>query len=232
MTNPLFLAEKRSWSYWFVDGLPQLLIGVSALLFGVYMSVADTPSTSRGASVLSLVALGIYLVLLVWGTQLLEWLKERITYPRTGYAASPYFAEKADLSCAPILGLPASQTSGGSAIDELKAGRVNRNRRLLLTYLLIAFGCVAMWLIHGSWICAVTGILTGLALWAATRGDARLSGIVVLGFPLLGFCLGAWQIGARERINYFIFGAGFLFLLEGLVSLLIYLHRNPAVPEA
>ncbi|MGB7024550.1 MAG: hypothetical protein WBD73_12190 [Candidatus Acidiferrales bacterium] len=38
-----------------------------------------------------LVAFGIYGVVFFRLRQTLEWLKARITYPRTGYAASPYF---------------------------------------------------------------------------------------------------------------------------------------------
>ena len=226
-SSTISLAERRSWAYWFVDGLPQLLIGVSSLLFGFYFITSGNRHTSHTASILGLVGFLIYLFLLVRGTQILEWLKERITYPRTGYAASPYFAEKSNLACVAELNLSPLHGGDASLTAELKEARDERTRHLVLTYFLIACGCLAMWLIHAPWVCAVTGLLTGFLLWLATRTDARLSWIIVLGFPLLGFGMTALQIAPRQRVNVFIFGAGFLFLLEGLVALLLYLRRNP-----
>jgi hypothetical protein len=228
MTNsPVSLAETRSWNYWFADGLPQLLIGVSALLFGFYFISTGTRSASAAASILALVAFVIYLLLIVRAAQILEWLKARITHPRTGYAASPYFAARDNFTCSPGLNLTPVRDPNAPAIAEIKRAREARSLSLSRTYLLLAFTSLAIWFVHIPWICALTGLAMGLILWIGTRADKSVSLLVVLGFPVVGFCVDTLQSDPHVRVGYFILGVGFLFLLEGLVSLLLYLRRNP-----
>ncbi len=226
-TSPVSLAETRSWNYWFADGLPQLLIGISALLFGCYFISIGTPSASITSSILALVAFLIYLLLTVRAAQILEWLKERITYPRTGYAASPYFAAKDGLACSPALNLTPVHDPNAPAIAEIKRARESRNRRLSLTYLLLGATSLAIWFVNVHWICTLTGIVMGLILWLGTRLDKSISPLVVLSFPLVGFIVDTLQVSPHFRVGYFILGVGSLFLLEGLISLLLYLRRNP-----
>jgi hypothetical protein len=233
-TSPVFLAEQRSWSYWFADGLPQLLIGISAILFGFYFVYSGSPSASRTASLLAIVGFGIYLLLTVRAAQVLEWLKARITYPRTGYAASPYFAAKDGLACSPPLNLTPVQDPNAPAIAEIKRARESRNRRLSLTYLLLGATSLAIWFVNISWICTLTALVMAIILWLCTRTDRSISFLVVLGFPVVGFYVDTLKVAPHFRVGYFILGVGFLFLLEGLVSLLLYLRRNPlaSTPQA
>jgi hypothetical protein len=230
-SSPLSLAEKRSWTYWFIDGSPQLLIGLAALLFGVYLISSASSAANAALSILALVSLCLYLLILLRATQILEWLKARITYPRTGYTATPYFADRDSFADTSNLNLASAQNGDPSAMEELRLARAARSRRLLLTYILIIGGSFALGMIHAPWICALIGIVTGAALWLATRQEAHFSWIIVLGFPLLGFYLTTLEVAPRARIGYFDLGAGFLFLLEGVVTLLIFLRRNPAVAE-
>ena len=230
-SSPLSLAEKRSWTYWFIDGSPQLLIGLAALLFGVYLICSTSSYANTTLSILALVSLCLYLLLLMRSTQILEWLKTRITYPHTGYTATPYFADRDTFANSSNLNLASAQNGDASAMEELRLVRAARGRRLLLTYILIMGGSFALGMIHAPWICALTGLVTGIALWLATRADARLSWIIVLGIPLLGLYLTFVNIVPRSRMGYFDIGAGFLFLLEGLVTLLIFLRRNLVAAE-
>ena len=235
MTNPsspLFLAENRSWTYWFADGLPQLLIGVSAMLFGFYFISMTTPSSSKALVILSVLAFGIYLLIQLCASQILEWLKARITYPRTGYAASPYFAGKETLSCSRSLNLTPVQDANAPAIAEIKRLRRACNRRLSRTYILLALASLPLWFVHASWMCALTGVVMGIILWVGTRADKSISSLVVLGFPVVGFWVGTLQLNPHARVGSFILGVGLLFLLEGLVSLLLYVRRNPSVGTA
>jgi hypothetical protein len=226
----VFLAETRSWTYWFADGLPQLLIGISAVLFGFYFIFMGTPSASKALVVLSFVTFGVYMLIQLRMAQILKWLKARITYP-TGYTASPYFASAKDFSCNANLNLTPVQDPNAPAVAEIKRARRARNRRLSLTYILMAIISLPLWFVHAPWICALTGIVMGIVLWAGTRADKSVSLLVVLGFPVVGFSVGALQLAPHARVGSFILGVGLLFLLEGLVSLLLYLRRNPA-PQA
>jgi hypothetical protein len=228
--SPVFLAEKRSWSYWFADGLPQLLIGISAMLFGFYF-ISMTSMASKALVAFSFVAFGTYLLIQIRAPQILEWLKARITYPRTGYAASPYFAARNNVYCDANLNLTPVQDPNAPAIGEIKRVRRARNLRLSRTYILLALTSLPLWFVHTSWICALMGIAMGIVLWLGTRADQSVSLLVVLGFPVVGFTVGALQLGPNARVGSFIFGIGLLFLLDGLVSLVLYLRRHP-VPQA
>lgn len=229
MTNspsPIFLAEKRSWSYWFADGLPQLLIGISGVLFGFYFISMTTPA-STALVVLSFVAFGAYLLIQIGAPQILEWLKTRITYPRTGYAASPYFATKNNVYCDANLNLTPVQDPNAPAIAEIKRVRRARNLRLSRMYILMALASLGLWFVRAPWICTLTGIVMGLILWLGTRADKSVSLLVILGFPVVGFSVGAPQLAPHSRVGSFILGVGLLFLLDGLLSLILYLRRNP-----
>jgi len=88
--------------------------------------------------------------------------------------------------------------------------------------------------VNVSWICTLTGIVMGLILWLGTRLDKSISPLVVLGFPVVGIIVDTLQVSPHFRVGYFILGVGFLFLLEGLISLILYLRRNPvaSTPQA
>ena len=82
-------AGRRAASYWFEDGLPELLfgfalalLGITTLLAGRYLSLNWTRGLTAGA-VLTLLAVWFF------HRQVLDVLKARITYPRTGYAQPP-----------------------------------------------------------------------------------------------------------------------------------------------
>jgi uncharacterized membrane protein len=231
--SPVFLAEKRSWSYWFADGLPQLLIGISAMLFGFYFISMTTPA-STVLVVLSFAAFGAYLLIQIRAPQILEWLKARITYPRTGYAASPYFATKKSVYCDANLNLTPVQDPKAPAIAEIKSLRRARNRRLSRTYILMALASLGLWFVHALGICTLTGVVMGIILWMGTRADRSVSLLVILGFPIVGFSVGALQIAPHVRVGSFILGVGLLFLLDGFMSLLLYLRRHPvaSAPQA
>jgi uncharacterized membrane protein len=230
-SSPLFLAENRSWTYWFADGLPQFVIGISAVLFGLFFIFMGTPTASKSLIVLSFVAFGVYMLIQIRAAQILEWLKARITYARTGYAASPYFAAMNDFSCAVNSNLPPVQDPNAPAIAEIKSARRARNRRLSRTYILIALSSLPLWFVQAPWICALTGIVLGVILWIGTRADKSVSLLVLLGFPVVGFSVGALRFAPQARVGAFIVGVGLLFLLEGLLSLLLFFRRNP-VPQA
>jgi hypothetical protein len=80
--------SQRSMSYWFEDGLSEIIVGILFLLLGLSFFIegmADPGTLIRRAS-------GITgLVLMVFGVwtarPIIRKLKERVTYPRTGYVS-------------------------------------------------------------------------------------------------------------------------------------------------
>ena len=129
----LSYAEKRAWSYWFADGLPNILGGFGCLLLSLaYVLLIRFRHTHSPM----IVALAILLVAIAWVLlfrlrQTLEWLKARITYPCTGYAASPYFTFRQteplppdltmlNLSSADNPGILPTATEAARALDDRK----------------------------------------------------------------------------------------------------------------
>lgn len=79
---------KESYQYFYVDGLPELATGVIFTLTGAWLVLMAI--VEQGTLTALLVAIGLPL-LLIGGVflinRLLKGLKERITYPRTGFVS-------------------------------------------------------------------------------------------------------------------------------------------------
>jgi hypothetical protein len=83
-------AERRGRNYWADDGLAEVAVGVLLMLAGLLFVVEATapdssPLASMSAILLPLLAIGGLMVVRLGVAR----LRERITYPRTGYAAVP-----------------------------------------------------------------------------------------------------------------------------------------------
>jgi len=79
--NDITAAQRRARGYWFVDGVAEIAGGVSLVLCGALLYAA----VATGAEWMGTAAL----VVLIAGFPVSAWVvravKERITYPRTGY---------------------------------------------------------------------------------------------------------------------------------------------------
>ncbi|MGC1106942.1 MAG: hypothetical protein WA876_10415 [Candidatus Acidiferrales bacterium] len=226
-SSPVLDAERRAWSYWFVDGLPNLLAGILCLLLaGTLLLLAYHPHT-HSPLVLTFVALafGIYIVLCARLRETLEWLKARITYIRTGYAAPPYFTENsapADLVMLNLSGVREKEATTPLLVAE--------DLRWRLWFLLSIFTAepLAGRFIPSHLLCAVAGIVAGLLAWWATRKDPRKSWAVVFGLLLAQlYTLNFMGTPHMEGAGYFQAGVGFALALAGAIALIRYLRRNP-----
>jgi hypothetical protein len=80
---------RRAASYWFADGLPDILAGTTLLVFGLpglWWGIHLSKSATQPD--FFLIAGGV--LLLYWKErEILDFLKSRLTYPRTGYVQPP-----------------------------------------------------------------------------------------------------------------------------------------------
>jgi intracellular septation protein A len=230
LQSPVLRAEQRSWSYWFDDGLPNLVAGVACLLIGFGMLAAQARPRKPLVIVFGAIAFVLYGVVLIRMKQVIEWLKARITYPRTGYAAPPYFTQ--DMDTLP-LDLTVLTLNGADAKKAWNTGRLHedRNRRAGLVVGLTLMGLAAAWFIESRWICLAAGILVGLAIWLGTRKHERASWIEVVAFPFAGMYSLIFRTGKVDRLAVFVVGGGLALVLTGGLRLFQYLRRNP-VPSA
>jgi hypothetical protein len=226
-------AERRAWAYWFADGLPTLTAGVGSLSIAFFLLY----SRHRAATPLSvgvlLIALGLYGAILLRHRQIVEWLKSKITYPRTGYASPPYFTDDTTLPVDFIaLSLQGADAKWAKDIDRVQK---DRKRQMIFTVAMVLVATLGMMFIANRWICGAAGVAIAAALWMGVRKDERLSWIVLAGFPFIGFYMTVFManhVVGPDRVAYFLAGSGMLFLLDGAVALIRYLRRNPGTARS
>jgi len=247
MDNPIDSAIKAGRGYWFVDGFTEILAGgLFVLLGGVLLLRGMAPQDSflaQFATVASDIAL-IKVFGLVTAGLMLWWLKDRFTYPRTGFvrerrvtaAQMLIFIRNAVLCLLlPMLALVA-------ALFLLPA-----MRGILLS--LPIWSPLTMSIIWAL-VCILAGRWMGLRRFV-------LSGFVIL---LVGIAISAWQLATSlpnfpvealqfnpltalpealrvslaQIINRTFVGIGWLtvssgavFVLSGLLTFLHYRKENP-----
>jgi uncharacterized protein YhhL (DUF1145 family) len=222
---PILAAEQRAWDYWFVDGLTNLVIGVNTLFmaFCLFNPMHWLPRPL--AIVLSLIAMVLYVVIATHYLQIIEWLKTRTTYPRTGYVEAP-----SENPTVPTLVTVSLQSTDPS--PEVQMLRMQRRMTWTIAVALAAVASFAMILIQARWIWTAAGTTFSIAMIIARR-DFRMSWIPPVGFPILGLYITAFAPPHRGGA-YFISGMGLLFVLDGATTLIRYLLQNPRpkVPTA
>jgi hypothetical protein len=222
--SPVLDAEQRAWRYWFADGLANLVIGVAMLLMSFDLLYSPNRHTPLSLAIWAMAAV-LYVVIMSRHREIVEWLKARTTYPRTGYVQTP---AEAPATSANLVTIPLRDSAIPS--EEAKRLLAARRKRGIGTFTLTVGAMFAMILFHTRWVGPVAGLILGIAMWIA-REDYRVSWIVPLGFPIVGLCL-AFLVAPGERApGLFLAGWGLLFVLDGAVTLVRYVWQNPT-PKA
>src|SRR5712671_33106 len=82
-SSAILEAKRRARDYWDIDGLPALLAGATTVLLGIVWLYTGN------RSVWDFLLFWAFFSPLLKSKKTIEWLKGRITYPRTGYVAPP-----------------------------------------------------------------------------------------------------------------------------------------------
>jgi len=86
MDNNFHDVERRLKRYWYTDGIGELICGGIFLLLGVYFALQQYFGDGSPAGAILQSSLVIFLIAAIfWGRRLINLLKTRFTYPRTGY---------------------------------------------------------------------------------------------------------------------------------------------------
>lgn len=206
---------QRAASYWFVDGLPEFVFGLALLTFGTSALVARIYAPSPWMKgYFAVVAVGF--ILLMWKyDEILDFVKSRVTYPRTGYVQPPEESEPSDL-------ITLSLRPGPPAGENVTSFK---RRTMVLIWLLLMAGSNLQ---PGRWALPIVMLTFAVALYVANRGSARpyrwwsvvilaLTGLICLWVdvpPRLQPLLPLWFVG------------GWL-LAHGTWRLVNYLRENP-----
>jgi len=90
MKNEIDSTIQRTKRYWYIDGLPDIVFGCIFLLLALYFYFKIILSPDSTLSNMLTVSFVLLVVGCGWfGGKIINYLKERLTYPRTGYVSYP-----------------------------------------------------------------------------------------------------------------------------------------------
>lgn len=207
MQTNLSDVERRVKRYWYTDGLGELIGGGMFILLGTYFALQEVlgENSTLGGILQASLALVMIAGMFV-GRRLINALKIRLTYPRTGY------------------------------IEYEVNERNMKSRRILAAILAFAISVLTIVLVRllnfFDTIVAVTGFAVALiliVLRAKASGLARFYGLGAISL-VLGLVLAVSQLPSGYSLGLFYGLMGISLILSGGLTLRRYLKENP-LPE-
>lgn len=185
--DPMMDITRRTERYWYQDGIWELSFGlVNAILGAFYLLVAQRDWTGPMALVLLVIQAVVIIGTFVLINRGVKTLKERITYPRTGYVAYRRPATRTRIKRAllsALLGISIAILVGAAATARLTPNRVPLVASIImaaaLIYLGFRFSLLRLYLTAGLTI--VIGYAVSLSSLSETYSTAAYFG----GFGLL-----------------------------------------------
>ena len=209
-TTDIKRIERRTIRYGFEDGIYEIAFGAFMLVLGLYfIGSALAPEKSVARFIFDVGFLPVFLAGGWAMNRLARSLKQRWTYPRTGYLAYKRPDKKKRIRKALL--------AGGSA------GLIAALAALLLASSPSRF----------SGVPAFSGLAFGLALLfiSLRSGQARIALAAVLTSAAgVGLSFAGWTQGLE--LAAFYGGMGAMIVLSGVIGLRGYLRHNPLPEEA
>ena len=208
MQNSYSDVERRVKRYWYTDGVGELIGGGVFLLLGLYFSMQQYFGDRSLVGVLLQSGFAVILIGLVFiGRRLINFLKTRLTYPRTGYVEYPA-TETYAVARRVLAGVIAMAVAFGSIVIARRIDAIDS-------------------------MVAVTGVLVAIILlvkqgWSS--GIPRFYALSGVSF-LLGAALSVSGLPRGYNLGAFYGLMGVAFLISGGLTLQHYLHENPIPVE-
>jgi hypothetical protein len=195
--------RKRTERYWYEDGIWEIGFGLTNLILAGYFTLTAWIQAQNFSS-LFIVALELAVLLGIFWLmgQMIRLLKERITYPRTGYVAYRKHPLK------------------------------KRFKRIVLIGLLSAGIGITLTLVSASssirsTVPLITGVvMSGMMVYLGHRYDLLRMVVLALLTLILSLLLAFIPISAINSQAVFFASYGLLFLVSGGVTLAAYLRRT------
>jgi hypothetical protein len=207
-------AGRRAAVYWFSDGLPEIAFGLIYLVWGVLGMAWRFHVGGYWTFAAMLAAMCGFFVVYVNDRRIVDILKARVTYPRTGYVRPP--------------AIPGSPSGGmaGTATPE------SRDRNVTLfrdsTVYMFFFAMVIVFWAHGRWGVPVAMTIATVLIHFLSRYEARpYSWWTVSPIALAGWATACLDLppGSREFLPILIGGVWLLW--RGTWTLARYLRAHP-----
>lgn len=213
MSNLIRDAEKRTLRYWTEDGLPDLYIGLGYIIYGA-LTWWSAHSDYGWAEALR----SIFLLAMIVGARfLVEKIKMRLTYPRTGYIAYAQ-APRRELTLRILLGMFIAGVLAFAIFYTLSAEGETAGMTLVNILLPILFGGL-------------------LAVIASKQGNVRYGAYALIavlsGLAAIPFARSLSPADQNAVLNGAVLLAvtGATMLIGGALALVRYLSRHPLPQE-
>ena len=203
--NNLSEIKKRTERYWYRDGLWEIGFGLANLLLGLFYLLTTLVSW-QGPAALALTALQMVVIVGVFLMigRVVAFLKERITYPRTGYVA---YRRPSGRSRLQKIAMAALLSAGmATLIAVIARYQASDNQTALVSAVLLAAAMV--------FLAYRFSLLRFYALAVLTVG--------------LGLVIASLPITDPMTMVVLFGGFGLLLIASGLITLVIYLNQTSA----
>ncbi len=204
MQHNVFDIEQRVKRYWYTDGIGELIGGGMFILLGIYFALQGfLRQNSMIGGILQVSLILVMIGGMAVSRRLINTLKTRLTYPRTGYVEYQ--------------------------VDEQKM-KFRRVWVMILAFVISALTMVFVRLFQAfDSIVAVTGVAVGLILVILRAKSAGLSRFYLLGTISIALGLALSMSGLSNGYNLGLFYGlmGLCFMLSGGWTLRRYLEANP-----
>jgi len=200
--------ERRVRRYWYEDGIAELASGGLFVILGLYFSAQGFFGEQSLVSIILQVSLVLVLVGGIFGLRwLVNNLKERLTYPRTGY------------------------------VEYRVNNRDERKRRMVIVVVALIIAMASIVLIDYfrglDSMVLITGLLVGVIFIALRGKSSGLKRFYILGglSILLGVGLAFADLSQTYSLGLFYGLLGLAIVISGGVVLRSYMNENPVPAE-
>ncbi len=202
MNNTIENAVQRTRQYWYIDGFNEMLTGLGFLLLGAINFISGFFSPAMGSAVL--VGIAYPLVILAGmfaGRVWVRTLKEKITYPRTGYV---------------------------KYIQPERNSRVKRKATVFFVAIIISI--ITMVVTRGLdpfWVVLGTGLLIAVFIsYLAVQVPLNRFFVLAIWVAMVSTASAFLPVSEDMQLGFLLAGVGMGWLASGVITLLNYLKNT------
>src|SRR5262245_24492434 len=153
---------QRAAAYWFVDGLPDILFGMTLLISGSLGCLWRIYAPEAWTKFYFYITTGGFLLFYWKGHDVLDFLKSHITYPRTGYVQPPEEFQRPQT-------LITLSLRPGPPADENVTFFAKRTVMVIFWFFFLSFNHNPL----GNWLVPVVMPVLATTLYVANRSSER-----------------------------------------------------------
>jgi hypothetical protein len=213
---------RRAAGYWFADGLPELVFGAVNLLAGVFGVLSRIFVATAWFKWAYVAAVTCFMVLLCKDRAILDLIKARLTYPRTGYVRPPRDATP-DQN-----GLLVRVLEGGlPPVDE----NVSWFKMRSVFVFFLAGQFLPLFDSSGRWLIAPIMAAAAVWVWWGVQDEVHhYSPLAVAPIALAGVAAAFLDLPGRAWSSVPMVIGGLWLVAAGIYTRIGYLRANPAPP--